>query len=324
MTNRVFFTREWPGPAASLLLDDGFEVEVWPDFDRPPESEVRRRVAGGVFALVTTVEDPITTEIAEAGSGTLAVVAQAGVGYDNIDVAELSSRGVWTSNTPGVLDSATADLAFAMMCALARHITEADRYVRNGSWSCWHPSLFLGKDLSEATVGIVGLGRIGLAFARRCTGFGMRILYTARSQKPEAASIGAQFCSLEELLAQSDIVSLHVPLTTETHALINRERLALMRKDAILINTARGPVVDQDALRQALIDGQIQGAALDVMYPEPLQHDHPLLSAPNLLLAPHIGSAGKATRERMAVMAAENIMAVSRGERPPNAISDLG
>ncbi|MFV1979844.1 MAG: 2-hydroxyacid dehydrogenase, partial [Rhodothermia bacterium] len=251
MARRVFFTRKWPGSAVDLLLGSGFEVDVWPDFDRPPESEILRQVRDGVYALITTVEDPITTEIADAGSGSLSIVAQAGVGYDNIDVAGLSSRGIWTSNTPGVLDDATADLAFAMMCSLARHIPEADRYVRDGSWSCWHPSLFLGKELSGATVGVVGLGRIGMAFSRRCTGFGMQILYTARSRKPEATQVGADFCSLEELLSRSEIVSLHVPLTSETRSLINDERLSLMRNDAILINTSRGPVIDQKALRKA-------------------------------------------------------------------------
>lgn len=323
MARRVFFTRRWPGPAVDLLLDNDFEVDVWPHFDRPPQSEILRQVRDGICALITTVEDPIGIEIADAGSGSLSIVAQAGVGHDNIDVRNLSSRGIWTSNTPGVLDDATADLAFAMMCSLARHIPEADRYVRDGSWSCWHPSLFLGKELWGATVGIVGLGRIGMAFARRCTGFGMKILYTARSRKPEAAEVGADFCSLEELLSRSEIVSLHVPITNETRALINDERLSLMRNDAILINTSRGSVVDQHALRKALVEGTIQGAALDVTDPEPLSPDDPLLSAPNLLVTPHIGSAGKKARERMATMAAENVLAVRRGERPPNALADI-
>ena len=324
MARRVFFTRKWPGSAVDILQNNGFEVDVWPDFDRPPESEILQQVSDGIYALVTTVEDPIGTEIARAGSGILSIVAQAGVGYDNIDVQGLSSHGIWTSNTPGVLDNATADLAFAMMCSLARHIPDADRYVRDGSWSCWHPSLFLGKELSGATVGVVGLGRIGMAFARRCTGFGMKILYSARSCKPEAAEVGADFCSLDELLTRSEIVSLHVPLTNETRALINDERLSLMRNDAILINTSRGSVVDQHALRRALVEGTIQGAALDVTDPEPLSPDDPLLSAPNLLITPHIASAGKETRERMAMMAAENILAVSRGERPPNGLGGTG
>lgn len=324
MAHRVFFTREWPGTAAQYLTEKGFDVEVWPHFDRPHESEVIRLAKDGLYGLITTVEDPVGSAIADAGSGNLSIVAQAGVGYDNIDVVEMSSRGVWVTNTPGVLDDATADLAFALMCSLSRHIPQADQYVRDGSWTCWHPSLFLGKELAGATVGIVGLGRIGLAFARRCTGFGMKILYTARSPKPEAADVGAEFCTLDQLLSRSEIVSLHVPLTAETRALINDERLGLMRSDAILINTARGAVVDQDALKKALLAGTIQGAALDVTDPEPLPLDDPLLSTPNLLIAPHIGSAGKATRERMAMIAAENIVSASRGERPPNALADVG
>jgi glyoxylate reductase len=323
VSDKVFFTRQWPGTAVDLLRRNGFEVEVWPEFDRPATSEISQRVADGLFGLVTTVEDPITAATLEAESSNLKIVAQAGVGYDNLDVNWLTSRGVWVTNTPGVLDDATADLAFALMCALARHIPAADRYVRDGLWTCWHPSLFLGTELSQATVGIVGMGRIGEAFARRCKGFDMRILYTGRSEKPTAKQLAAEFCSLEDLLRQSDIVSLHVPLTDATRGLINDERLEMMKPDALLINTARGAVIDQAALTRALVGGKIQGAALDVTDPEPLPADHPLLEAPNLLIAPHIGSAGKKTRERMAEIAAENIVVAARGERPPNALREL-
>jgi glyoxylate reductase len=323
MADKVFFTREWPGTAVELLETNGFEVEVWPGFNRPPTDEVNARIADGAYAIITTVEDPVPATLIEEGGGSLAIVAQAGVGYDNIDVAALSEAGIWTTNTPGVLDDATADLAFALMCGLARHIPAADQYVRDGEWSCWHPSLFLGKELKGATIGVVGLGRIGFAFARRCTGFDMEILYTSRSSKPEADTIGAEFCSLDDLLRRSEIVSLHVPLTEETRGLMNRDRFTQMRNDSILINTARGPVVDQTALTEALNEGLIQGAALDVTDPEPLSADDPLLAAPNLVIAPHIGSAGRQTREKMAVMAAENIMAVKDGERPPNALSKI-
>lgn len=324
MSDRVFFTREWPGSAAELLRKEGFEVEIWPEFNRPPTHEIESRVEAGLYALVTTVEDPVPASIVDhPGDNSLAIVAQAGVGYDNIDVEELAAKGIWATNTPGVLDDATADLAFALMCALARRIPEADRYVRNGKWTCWHPSLLLGKELRGATVGVVGLGRIGSAFARRCTGFEMRILYTARSEKSEAAELGAEFRTLDDLLAEAEIVSLHLPLTEETRALIDDNRLRQMRKDAILINTARGAVVDHEALATALVEGRLQGAALDVTEPEPLPVDHPLLEAPNLVIAPHIGSAGRQTRERMAQMAAENVMAVKRGEEPPNALVRL-
>lgn len=323
MSDRVFFTRDWPGSAAQTLRDSGFDVEIWSEFKRPPTSEIAERIRAGVFALVTTVEDPVQVELAEISNSKLAIVAQAGVGYDNIDVQAMARRGVWVSNTPGVLDEATADLAFALMCSLARSIPQADQYVRSGEWSCWHPSLFLGKELAGATVGVVGLGRIGTAFARRCTGFGMRILYTARSPKPEAGRNGWEYCTLDDLLERAEIVSLHVPLTNETRHLINRDRIAQMRSDAILINTARGSVVDQVALREALVKGDLWGAALDVTDPEPLPFGDPLLSAPNLIVAPHIGSAGRQTREKMAAMAAGNIIAIRNGDPPPNAILDL-
>ena len=322
MNKTVFFTREWPGPAAKTLEEAGFEVDIWPDFNRPPADVLVDRIERGVYAIVTTVEDPITSEILLDGRRGLAIVAQSGVGYDNIETDVMSSAGIWVTNTPGVLDDATADLAFALMCALARQVPEADRYVRAGEWSCWHPSLLLGKELAGATVGIVGMGRIGLAFARRCAGFDMKILYNARSRKPEAEALGASFCSLEDLLAEAEIVSLHVPLTPETENLMDDNRIGLMRTDALLINTARGAVVDQEALRRALVDGRIMGAALDVTNPEPLPADDPLLTAPNLIVAPHIGSAGIKTRERMALMAAQNIIALSSGQRPPNVVAD--
>jgi lactate dehydrogenase-like 2-hydroxyacid dehydrogenase len=323
MSCDVFFTREWPGNAAEVLEASGLQVEVWPDFNRPDASEIQKRMEEGALAVITTVEDPIEAATIVGETSKLRIVAQAGVGFDNLDVVGLADVGIWCTNTPGVLDDATADLAFALMCSLARRIPEADRYVREGQWTCWHPGLLLGKELAGATVGIVGLGRIGMAFARRCTGFGMNILYTARGPKEEAAAMGAQYCTLDELLSQAEIVSLHVPLTEKTKGLMDESRLRLMRPDAILVNTARGAVVDQRALHRALEDGWIQGAALDVTDPEPLPADDPLLSAPNLVIAPHIGSAGHRTRERMAVMAAENVLAVLRGESPPNALRDI-
>ena len=320
MADSVFFTREWPGNAARSLSELGLDVEVWQDYDKPPASELAARIDQGVFALVTTVEDPIGDELLARCDGRLKIIAQAGVGYDNIDVAAAAQCGVWVSNTPGVLDDATADLAFGLMCSAARRLPEADKFVRDGKWTGWHPSMLLGKEIAGATVGVVGLGRIGLAFARRCAGFGMRVLYTANSEKPAAAEIGAEFTSLEKLLRQSDFVSIHVPLNDETRGLIDGDRLEMMRDDAILVNTARGPIVDTLALVRALEAGQIGGAALDVTDPEPIPADHPLLTAPNLVIAPHIGSAGRKTRERMASVATENVVAVSRGERPPNPV----
>ncbi len=319
---KVFATREWPGDAFQRLSASGFEVSVWAEFNAPPLDAIKNHVDEGVFALITTVEDSIPASLFQSVPE-LKIVAQAGVGYDNINVASAASSGVWVSNTPGVLDEATADLAFALMCSLARHIPQADRYVRDGNWTCWHPSMFLGKEFNGSTIGIVGLGRIGLAFARRCTGFGMRILYTARSEKREGARLGASLVTLDQLLHESDIVSLHIPLSDDTRHLMNADRFDLMKSDALFVNTSRGGIVDQDALKYALDHDQIGGAAIDVTDPEPLPVDHPLLAAKGLIIAPHIGSAGENTRRQMAQMAVDNVINVGRGERPLNALVDL-
>lgn len=319
---RVLFTRQWPGRAAAQLESAGFEVDVRDDFNAPSEEELADLVANDPFAIVTTVEDPVTARVIEAAGDALRIVAQAGVGYDNVDVSAGSARGIWTSNTPGVLDEATADLAFALLCGIARKIPQSDYYVREGRWTCWHPSLFLGPELCGATVGIVGLGRIGRAFARRCSGFDMRILYTATTEK-ETAIAGAQYRSLDDLLDESDFVSLHVPLNPSTDRLMNEERLRRMKPDALLVNTARGRVVDTEALVKVLGDGHLAGAALDVTEPEPLPADHPLLEMDNVIVTPHIGSASLKARSRMAEMAAENVIAAADGERPPNAVAEI-
>lgn len=305
-----------------MLESAGLEVTVRPDFNAPSEEELVDLLRQEFFAVITTVEDPVTDTVLEAASGALRIVAQAGVGYDNVNVPAASKRGVWTSNTPGVLTDATADLAFSLLCSAVRQVPQSDRYVREGEWSCWHPSLFLGPELWGATVGVVGFGRIGQAFARRCAGFEMNILYTANHER-ESGLPRTRYVSLDELLAKSDFVSLHVPLNDSTDRLIGRESLEAMKPTAFLVNTSRGRVVDTDALVEALQAGTIAGAALDVTDPEPLPADHPLLTLGNAVVTPHIGSATHPARRAMAETAARNVIAVADGKRPPNALADV-
>jgi glyoxylate reductase len=316
----VLFTRHWPGDAAEALRADGFSVDVCAQPRTLSEAELAGR-ARGAFALVTTVEDAVTAAVLDAAGPSLEVVAQAGAGYDNVDVQAARERGVWVTNAPGALTEATADFAFALLLAVARQLPEAEREVREGRWTGWHPDGLLGLELNGATAGVVGLGKIGEAFARRCEGFGMEVLYGARAPKPEAEARGWRFSDIDALLVASDIVSLHVSLNAETRGLLDRRRLGLMKPGAILVNTARGGVVDQDALVEALRSGHLGGAGLDVTEPEPLPPDHALLSCPNTLVTPHIASATPVTRARLAAVAAENVRAVAEGRRPPNAVA---
>lgn len=252
----------------------------------------------------------------------LRVISNIAVGYDNIDVACATERGILVTNTPGILTETTADLAFGLLLAAARRIAEADRFVRSGQWREWKLDFLLGTDVHHRTLGIIGLGRIGQAVARRARGFAMNVLYAApRRASPEVErELGAQQVPLETLLQESDFVSLHVPLNAETRHLIGKPQLALMKPTAILINTARGPVVDEEALFEALSQGKIQGAGLDVFEHEPQVYPG-LPSLPNVVLAPHIGSASRQTRLRMVEMAAENLIAGLKGEVPPNLVN---
>jgi glyoxylate reductase len=257
-----------------------------------------------------------------AGAPDLQVIANMAVGYDNVDPAVAAAAGVWLTNTPGILHETTADLAFALLMAAARNVVRSDRDTRAGGWKTWSPTAFLGQDVYGATLGIVGLGQIGEAMARRATGFRMQVLYTSRTPKPALeAELGLRRVELPELLAAADFVSLHVPLTPETTKLMGPEQFAAMKPGGIFINTSRGRVVDQDALVAALESGRLGGAALDVTDPEPLPLDHPLYRFENVIITPHIASASLATRSRMASMAAENILAVLRGYDPPNAVN---
>jgi len=313
---------------ARIIPDDGLQavaaacdMDLWEDELPPPRDELLRRVAGcdGVLTLLT---DRVDDEFLDAAGPGLRVVSNYAVGFDNIDVAACARRGIPVGNTPGVLTETTADLAFALMMAAARRLPEGDRYVRAGSWKTWGPLLLLGPDVHGATIGIVGFGRIGQALARRAQGFGMEILYHDRNQLPDDVTgpLGATYLPLEELLPRSDFVSLHVNLSPVTRHLINAQTLSWMKPTAVLVNTSRGPVVDQAALATALRDGIIWAAALDVTDPEPIPMDDPLVGLDNCLIVPHIASASRATRDRMAQMAAANLIAGVRGESLPTEV----
>jgi len=314
--SRVFVTRNLPGNSLDQLRQAGLEVDVWPDFLAPPRQEMLER-ARGVAGLITMLEDRVDAELMDAAGPGLKVIAQYAVGLDNIDLEAARERGIVVTHTPGVLTDATADLAFALLTAAARRVVEGHDYVRRGQWKTWHPELLLGPELYGATVGVVGFGRIGQAFARRARGFDMEVLYTSRHRKPEAeAELNAKHVELNELIERSDFVSLHTPLTPETMQLMNAERLGRMKEGAILINTARGKVVDTAALLDALENGPLFAAGLDVTDPEPLPADHPLLDHPRVVVTPHIGSAGRQTRLKMAEMVTGDVQAVLSGQQP--------
>ena len=316
----VFVTRRVPGRAVELLQEAGHDVSVWPE-DLPPSPTILRDNLLEADAALTLVTDPVGPDLL-ADATRLRVVANMAVGYDNLDAEAAAAAGVWATNTPGVLHETTADLAFALLLAAARNLVLSDRDTRDGGWVTWSPTAFLGHDPFGATLGIVGLGEIGRAVARRAAGFGMTVLAATRTPRPEVErELGVERVSLPELLSRSDFVSLHVPYGPETEGLMGAAEFAAMKETAILVNTSRGGVVDQDALVEALRVGAIGGAALDVTVPEPLPLDHPLYGFPNVTITPHIGSASHATRARMAEMAARNIIAVLSGEEPPNPVN---
>ncbi len=296
------------------------EVDLWEE-DRPmPRQELLRRVAEaeGLYAMLT---DRVDADLLEHAPR-LRVVSNMAVGYDNIDVTACTQRRIPVGHTPGVLTDTTADLAFALILATARRLMEAAEYVRAGKWQTWSPNLLLGYDVYGATLGILGLGRIGAAVARRAQGFGMRVLYTSRRRHEEAeAALGLVYVDMPTLLRESDILSIHTPLTSETFHLIGESELRAMKPTAVLVNTARGGIVDPKALYRALRAGWIAGAGLDVTEPEPIPPQDPLLTLPNCIVLPHVGSATHATRRRMAIMAAENLLAGLRGERLPHVVN---
>lgn len=319
----IAVTRAIPDAGLALLraAGDVREVRVWPE-DLPPSPDELATLLHGCDGVVSLLSDRIDGAVLDR-EPQLRAVANYAVGYDNIDVAAATARGVAVCNTPDALTHATADCAFALLMASARRIVEAADFVRAGRWQTWGPQLLLGQELHGRTLGIVGPGRIGTEVARRGTGFGMRLLGWTPSGRirDDAAALGMVPVPLDDLLRESDFVSLHVPLTGDTRHLIGDRELGLMRPTAILVNTARGPVVDQDALVRALAAGTIAGAGLDVTDPEPLPADHPLVLEPRAIVVPHIASATVGARDEMARLAASGVLAVLRGERPANLVN---
>jgi len=307
---RCFVTRRLPFPALDRL-SARHEVDVWPERLPPSYDELvaRAEPADGLLTLLTDRVDGALIEHCPR----LRAISNYAVGYDNVDLDAASARGIAVGNTPDVLTDATADLTFALLLAAARKLPEAAAAVRDGDWLTWEPAQYLGAAVFGATLGIVGFGRIGQAVARRASGFEMDVVHTGSG--PGSAE------TLETVLERSDFVSLHCPLTPDTYHLIDDAALSRMKPSAILINTARGPIVDHDALRRALISGQIAGAALDVTDPEPLPPEDPLLGAPNLIVVPHIGSATQAARERMADLAVDNLLAGLDGQPMPHQVN---
>ena len=309
---RCFVSRRLPGRAVERLAAE-HEVEVWPE-RLPPDAQRLRAACREVDGLLCLLTDRIDAELIGAAPR-LRAIANYAVGSDNVDLQAATARGIPVGNTPDVLTESTADLTFALILAAARRLAEGEAVVRAGEWLTWEPAGLLGRDVNGATLGIVGLGRIGRAVARRADGFSMTVLHAGRAQARSAAT------PLEELLERSDFVSLHCPLTPATRHLIDAPALERMKPTAYLVNTARGPIVESRALAGALVEGRIAGAALDVTDPEPLDTHHPLLRAPNLTVVPHIGSATHATREAMAELAVDNLLAALAGRRMPHCLN---
>ncbi len=319
----VFVTREIP-TIGLQIMQKTVRTRVWSE-ETPPSKQQIIEGARGCSGLVSLLSDPIDAEVIESLQF-LRVIAQYAVGFDNIDIKAASARGVIVTNTPGVLTETTADLTWALIMTASRRIVEADRYVREGKWKvAWGPKLMLGRDIHGAVLGVIGMGRIGTAVARRAKGFNMRILFTSKPEDDPTHTaereLGAQRVDLDRLLAESDIVTVHVPLTEETKRMIGRRELNRMKKGAVLVNTSRGAVVDEEALIEALESGHLHAAGLDVFAKEPLPQGSRLRTLPNAVLVPHIGSASYATRDRMAEICANNLIAALQGERPPNIVN---
>ncbi len=315
---QILVTRSLPGNALDNLALNS-EIELWKKTYPIPGNDLKKMIRGkdGILCLLT---DSINASVMDSSGGSLKIISNYAVGFNNIDLEAAKQRGIVVTNTPGVLTDATADLAWALLFSVARRIAESDAYLRTGSWAGWDPSLMLGVDITGTTLGIIGTGRIGAAFAMRSKGFDMKVVYT--DEEPNELlekDLGAERLSLDELLKGSDFVSLHVPLLPATKHLISERELRLMKPTAILINTSRGPVVDEAALAYALDKGIIRGAGLDVYEFEPAVNPM-LLKQKNAVLLPHIASATNTTREKMAHMAVDNLIAFIKGEEPPNRV----
>lgn len=311
---RVFVTREIPEVGLHRLRQF-CEIDLWPEL-LPPDRQTLLARSAGCAGVLTMLSDGIDDEFLDAAGPELKVVSQYAVGYNNIDVKACNARGVKVGNTPGALTDATADMAFTLLIAAARRLVESRTYIDNGNWKTWEPMGHIGHDLMNQTIGIVGMGRIGQAMAKRCHGgWDMNVLYTARSPKPEAdEKFGAKHVSFEELLEKSDFLSVHTDLNEQTKGMFDAKAFQKMKSTAIFVNTARGGVHVQSDLVDALKSGEIAAAGLDVTDPEPPAMDDPILSLPNCVIAPHIGSATVSTRDAMAMIAANHIIAGIQGE----------
>lgn len=316
---KVFVTRLIPDEGLARLRETA-EVQVWEE-ELPPPYDVLRKEVREVDGLLSLLTDKIDAALMDSNPR-LKVVSNMAVGFDNIDIPAATARGIPIGNTPGVLTDTTADFAFTLLMAAARRVPEAIDYVRAGKWKTWGPKLFTGQDIHGATLGIVGFGRIGQGMAKRASGFDMRVLYYDIYRREDLEkSMGVSYVDIDTLLRESDFVTIHTDLNEQTRHMMNASAFAKMKRTAILINAARGPMVDHNALHDALRQGKIAGAALDVTEPEPIPIDSPLLKLPNCLIVPHIASASVATRAKMAEMAAANVLAGLRGERLPNCVN---
>ncbi len=318
---KVYVTRQLFDEAMEILERQA-EVEVFEGVDNAIPRDLLLTKVRNVDGLLPLLTDNIDAEVMDAGRK-LKVISNMAVGFNNIDLRAATERGIYVTNTPGILTDTTADLAFALIMAVARRVPEADRNVRTGKWiHAWGPKMFIGTDVHGKTLGIVGLGRIGSAIAKRAKGFDMKVVYYDVDRRRDLENeLGIDYKALEDVLSESDFVSLHVPLTEETFHLIGQQQLSTMKRRAYLINTSRGPVVDEEALYRALRDRTIAGAALDVFEREPIDPNSPLLKLDNVVLTPHIASASVETRTKMAVMAATNLVSVLQGKKPPNLVN---
>jgi glyoxylate reductase len=317
---KVFVTRLIPGPGLEMI-QEAAQMEVWQE-ELPPTYEVLQEKIRGLDGLLCLLTDQIDRELIRSAGDSLKVISQMAVGYDNIDIETATELGIPVGHTPGVLTDATADFAWALLMSAARRVVEADKFTREGRWVTWGPTLLMGADVAGATLGIVGLGRIGQAVAKRANGFDMCILYYDHHRKQDLeVELGVEFVEFNELLQRSDFISIHTWLSEETYHLFSTEQFGLMKKSAILINSARGPIVDSIALYHALDSGEIAYAAIDVTDPEPIPIGDPLLTLDNIILTPHIASSSLYARTKMATMATENLLAGLRGEPLPNCVN---
>lgn len=312
---KVFLTRDI-GPDAIDRLNQLVDSEVWPEKTPPTKQEIINHI-DGALAIITMLTDPIDRDVIDNAQN-LQLISQMAVGYDNIDLHYATSKHIPVGHTPDVLTETTADFTWALLMATARRVVESHNEVQNGIWKPWGPFVWTGTDVFGKTLGIIGLGRIGQAVARRAKGFNMKVLYNSRDRKPDVEKeLNLEYVSLSDLLKRSDFVSLNTSLTKETYHLIDKKAINQMKPGAFLINTARGTIVDQEALYQALKEQKIAGAGLDVTDPEPIRPDDPILRLPNVVITPHIGSSSLKTRERMAMMMVENVEAILNHQTIP-------